>query len=72
MNIITDVARELIGMFLGDWKLSTAVLILVGIVAGLVLELHAAPLLAGAILLVGCLAILAGAVILETRNRSVP
>jgi hypothetical protein len=70
MNIITDVGKELLGMFVADARLTAAILVLVAIVAGLVTALHAEPLLGGCVLLLGCLAILAEAAIREAKRRS--
>lgn len=70
MRVLADVARELLGMFLADARLTLATLLLVGVVALLSLAAHIAPLLAGAILLVGCFAILIEATIREARRRS--
>lgn len=70
MNILRDVARELLGMFLADARLTTATLVLVAVVAGLVLAMRVEPLLGGSILLLGCLAILIEAAIREARRRS--
>jgi len=68
MSILLDVAKELLGMFLADARLTLATLVLVAGIAGL-LALQAAPLLAGAVLLCGCLAILIEAVLREARRR---
>lgn len=70
MNIIVDVAKELLGMFLADSRLTTATLVLVAIVASLVFALQIEPLLGGGVLLVGCLAILVEAALRESRRRS--
>ncbi|HWX33066.1 MAG TPA: hypothetical protein VNZ53_37270 [Steroidobacteraceae bacterium] len=40
MSIIGDVCKELLGMFLADARLTKAILFLVAIVAGLVVELR--------------------------------
>ncbi|MFC3205446.1 hypothetical protein [Aquamicrobium soli] len=69
MNILAEVFRELVGMFLAEARLSLATLALVGLVAVLSLAVHVAPLLAGAILLVGCFAILVEATVREARRR---
>ena len=70
MNLIADVARELLGMFLADARLTLATLALVALVAALVVVLGAAPLLGGGVLLLGCLAILVEAAVREARRRS--
>ena len=69
MTIIADVLKELVAMFLADAKLTLAILLWVGVVAGAVAGLHAGPLLAGSALLLGCLAILVEAVSREGRSR---
>jgi hypothetical protein len=68
MSIIGDVAKELLGMFLADARLTTATLILVAIVAALVSWLRLDPVLCGAVLLVGSLAIVIEAVLREARR----
>ncbi|AWC25213.1 hypothetical protein CO731_04707 [Aminobacter sp. MSH1] len=70
MSIIIEVAKELLGMFLADARLTTATLALVAVVAGLVIALRVEPLLGGCVLLLGCLAILVEAAVREARSRS--
>jgi hypothetical protein len=70
MTIISDVLKELMAMFIADARLSLALLVLVGVVAGIVRALHAGPVLAGSVLLIGVLAILLDAVSREARLRS--
>lgn len=70
MSIIVEVARELLGMFLADARLTTATLVLVAIVAGLVVALRVESLLGGSVLLLGCLVILVEAAVREARRRS--
>jgi hypothetical protein len=70
MSVIVDVANELLGMFLADAGLTTATLVLVAIVAGLVVAWHVEPLLGGCVLILGCLAILVEAALREARRRS--
>lgn len=69
MTLLRDIVNELIGMFLADVRLTTAILVLVLIVAGLTLSLGVAPLIGGGTLLVGCLVILVEAAVRETRRR---
>ncbi|MGP2493548.1 hypothetical protein ACTDI4_18215 [Mesorhizobium sp. PUT5] len=69
MNVLGDVTRELLGMFLADGRLTLATLVLVAVVAVLLLTAHAAPLVAGLVLLGGCLAILVEATLREARHR---
>lgn len=70
MSIIVEVAKELLGMFLADARLTTATLVLVAIVAGLVVALRVEPLLGGGILLLGSLAILVEAAVREAKSRN--
>jgi hypothetical protein len=70
MSIIVEVAKELLSMFLADARLTTATLVLVAIVAGLVIALRVEPHLGGCVLLLGCLAILVEATVREARRRS--
>ena len=69
MSIIVEVAKELLGMFLADARLTTATLVLVAIVAGLVVALHVEPLVGGFVLILGCLVILVEAAVRESRSR---
>ena len=69
MSIISEVAKELLGMFLADASLTTTTLVLVAIVAGLFLTLRVEPLLGEGVLLRGCLATLVKAVAREARRR---
>lgn len=69
MGILLEVARELLGMFLADARLTLATLVLIAIVAALVLAAHVAPLAGGLILLVGCIAILVEAAVRDARRR---
>ncbi len=70
MSIIVEVAKELLGMFLADARLTTATLVLVTIVAGLVVALHLEPLVGGSVLLLSCLVILVEAAVREAKRRS--
>jgi hypothetical protein len=72
MSIAGDVAKELIGMFLADARLATAILLLVAGLGGLIFVVHIEPLVAGGILLVGCLAILVEAALRPARERTHP
>lgn len=69
MNILAEVAKELLGMFLADARLTTATLVLVAIVAGLVMALQLEPLIGGAVLLLGCLVIVVEAAVREAWRR---
>ncbi len=68
MTLLGDIAKELVGMFLADARLSGAVLALVVIVVVLTKALAIEPLIGGGVLLAGCLAILLGAVVREARR----
>ncbi len=70
MSIIGDVAKELLGMFLADARLTTAILLLVAGLGGLIFVVQIEPLVAGGVLLVGCLAILVEAALREARERT--
>jgi len=69
MTILRDVLAELVGMFLGDAWLATAVLALVAVVAMLVDFAGLDALVGGAGLLIGCLAILTIVTAAEARQR---
>jgi len=69
MNLIQEVGKELLGMFLTDARLSFLILLLVGVVMGLVRQSHANPIVGGGILLIGCLVILTEAVLRERTIR---
>jgi Flp pilus assembly protein TadB len=69
MTILRDILAELVGMFLGDARLATAVLALVAVVAMLVDLAGLDALVGGAGLLIGCLAILAIVTTAEARQR---
>ncbi len=69
MTIVSDVLKELFGMFVADAKLSLTILLLVVVVATLVAAFPAEPTLGGGILLFGSIAILIEAVTREARAR---
>jgi hypothetical protein len=69
MSLVGEVLKELLGMFLADAGLTTATLILVAVVAGLVLGLRVDPMAGGALLILGSLLILIEAAIREARRR---
>jgi hypothetical protein len=69
MILLREIAGELIGMFLADARLTTAILALVAIVAGLSVAPGLNPLIAGGALLVGCHLILVEAAVREARRR---
>lgn len=73
MSILLDVLKELWSMFVGDARLTIAILVLIGAVALAidtgVIDPELNPLVAGGALLVGCLAILVEATAREARAR---
>lgn len=71
MSIFLDVAKELLGMFIADARLTTATLVLVALVAGLVITVKVEPLWGGCVLFLGCLMILVEAAIREARRQRV-
>jgi len=62
MTILKEVLAELIGMFIGDARLSVAILAVVAAVALLIEIGHIEPLIGGGVLLIGCLLVLLAAV----------
>jgi hypothetical protein len=72
MNLIRDVANELLGMFVGDVGLSVAVLAAVAGSALLIKTEVISTQLGGWLLWVGCLAILIGSVVKCTSRRTSP
>ncbi|MBU0726679.1 MAG: hypothetical protein KJ904_05480 [Alphaproteobacteria bacterium] len=68
MTLLKDVLHELTGMFLGDARLSVAILLVVAVAAGLIELTVIEPLLAGGILLAGCLLVLLEAVRRRARQ----
>jgi len=69
MTILRDVLAELFGMFVGDARLTAALLAVVGIATALIHIADAPPLIGGGVLLVGCLVVLAGAVMRAARRQ---
>jgi hypothetical protein len=67
MSIIVEAAKELLGMFLADARLTMATLVFMAIVAGVALRVE--PLQGGCVLLLGFLAILVEAAVREARRR---
>lgn len=68
MTILKDVFAELFGMFVGDVRLTVAVLAVVGVAAALIDLGDFTPLIGGGVLLVGCLIVLIGAVARTARR----
>ncbi len=69
MTILRDVFAGLFGMFVGDARLTVAVLAVVGVAAALIDIGDLSPLLGGGVLLVGCLVVLMGAVLRAARHQ---
>jgi hypothetical protein len=68
MNILGDVAKELLTMFLADVRLTISILLLVAIAGIFVDWLYFNPLVGGALLVVGTVLILVEAVARETKR----
>ena len=68
MNSVRDVAKTLLGMFVGNAGLSSAILAVVAGAALLIKTEVTSTQLSGALLFVGCLAILVGSVISGARQ----
>ncbi|HUO88325.1 MAG TPA: hypothetical protein VMU08_04050 [Rhizomicrobium sp.] len=66
MSVLRDILDELLSMFLGDARLSLAILAVVAAAAALVYA--GQPWLAGAVLLLGCVGLMLGSVILAARK----
>jgi hypothetical protein len=62
MTMLKDVLAELIGMFLGDARLTLATLSVAAVAASLIKLAKIEPLVGGGVLLVGCLLVLVEAV----------
>jgi hypothetical protein len=58
MTMLKEMLAELVGMFMGDARLTVAVLTIVAVAAALIELAGFDPLGAGGILLVGCLGVL--------------
>lgn len=67
MNLARDIAKELVGMFIVDVRLSISILVLVPIAWALAGSLSL--LLAGGMLAIGCLAVLVGTVTRQACER---
>jgi hypothetical protein len=67
MNLLKEVAAELIGMFFGDARLTIAILLLIA-VAGALIELTGVdPLVGGIVLILGCPALLIASLRRDSR-----
>ena len=67
MSLARDIAKELVGMFVADARLSVSILILVPIAGALASGLS--PLLAGGVFVLGCLTVLVSTVVHEAREK---
>ncbi len=67
MNILGDIAKELLAMFLADFRLTISVLSLVAVAAIFVNWLNLNPLIGGALLVIGTLLILIEALTRESK-----
>lgn len=70
MNILKDVLAELFSMFVGDTRLTLAILAVVGVAALLIVVVGLAPLAGGAFLVLGCVVVLVLAVHREADRRN--
>lgn len=68
MSIFLDVAKELFGMFVADFRLAIGVLVLVALVAILLDYDAISPLVGGLFLLLGSLLIVVEATIRKARG----
>lgn len=69
MSILKDVLSELFGMFVGDARLTAAILAMVAVAAVLIDGTALPPLVGGSALLAGCVAVLVISVRREARRR---
>lgn len=69
MNIVGDLCKELLSMFVADATLALATLVLVAVVAGLVGAAGVGPVIGGGVLLFGSLVILVEAVSREAKGQ---
>jgi hypothetical protein len=67
MTMLKELAAELIGMFVGETRLTISILAIVAAVGSLVAFIDLDPLLGGAALLFGCLALLIESVCRSAR-----
>ena len=58
MNLLKEVAAELIGMFFGDARLTIALLLLIALAGALIELTEIDPLVGGIVLILGCPALL--------------
>lgn len=69
MTILKDVIAELVSMFVGDFRLTVAILAVVAVAAGLIDLAGVDPLIGGAVLLAGCLAVVIATVHWTARRQ---
>jgi hypothetical protein len=69
MTILKDVLAELVAMFLGDARLTAAILVVVALSAMLIDVAGIEPLAAGVVLLAGCLLLLVESVRRSARRK---
>lgn len=69
MTILKDVLAELFSMFVGDARLSAAILAVVALAALAIDAGGAPPLLGGVLLLIGCLGVMIAAVLRTARQK---
>jgi hypothetical protein len=69
VTILKDVIAELIGMFVGDIRVTVAILAVVAAAAALIDLAGVHPLLAGGVLLCGCLAVVIAGVVWAARAQ---
>lgn len=69
MTVFKDLFSELVSMFVGDTRLSAAILAIVAVAAGTTSIESVDHLLGGAILLGGCLLLLVGVVYMTARRH---
>jgi hypothetical protein len=67
MTMLKDLAAELIGMFVGEKRLTMAVLAIVAVAGSLIDLTGLDPLVSGALLLFGCLVLLIESVCRSAR-----
>jgi hypothetical protein len=72
MNILREVAGELLKMFVGDARLAVGILTVVALTGLLTGSGAVRPLLGGAILFLGCIVVLVASVVLSGRRLRRP
>lgn len=69
MTMVKELAAELIGMFVGEMRLTISVLAIVAVVGSLVDFIGVDPLFGGTALLLGCLTLIVESVLRGARPR---